>query len=199
MPTQPCPSQHRSTRIVATIGPASRSPEMLVALIEAGVNVCRVNCSHGGPASIRTDVAAIRAAAASLGRRVGVILDLQGPKIRTGHASEPLQLLAGDRLELVMDPELQASPGRIGTTWPTLLHDLEPGSRVLFADGALEAVVETLHPDASPPFAALRMVYGGSLGAHKGINLPDLARSTSRGRLMSSTTDHHRSQVEPPT
>jgi len=177
MPIEPCSIPHRSTRIVATIGPASRSPDTLTALLEAGVDVCRVNCSHGNPESIRADVEAIRAAAARVGRRVGVLLDLQGPKIRTGPAEQPLDLAAGDVLELVMDPEISASPGRIGTTWPTLVDDLELGSRVLFADGTLEAVVERLQPNASPPTALLRMIYGGKLGAHKGINLPDLALS----------------------
>jgi pyruvate kinase len=167
----------RSTRIVATIGPASRPEAVLDALLEAGVDVCRINGSHSDPAGIRADVARIRAAAGRVGRRVGVLLDLQGPKIRTGPAQHPITLAAGERLELVMDPELEAGPGRVGCTWPTLTQDLVPGARVLFADGALEAVVEELHPDASPPFAALCMVYGGSLGAHKGINLPDLALS----------------------
>ncbi len=168
---------HRSTRIVATIGPASRPPKMLSALLEAGVDVCRVNCSHGGPDSIQADVAQIRAAAEALGRRVGILLDLQGPKIRTGPAKEPLELAAGDALEIVMDPELEAGEGRVGCTWPTLTNDLVVGARVLFADGALEAVVEAVQPDAPQPFARLRMRYGGSLGGHKGINLPDLALS----------------------
>jgi pyruvate kinase len=170
-------STHRSTRIVATIGPASRPQVVLDALLEAGVDVCRINGSHGDPASIRVDVARIRAAAVRVGRRVGVLLDLQGPKIRTGPAPQPITLAAGDPLELVMDPDLTASPGRIGCTWPTLADDLEIGARVLFADGALEAVVEGIEPQASPPVAVLRMVYGGELGGHKGINLPDLALS----------------------
>jgi pyruvate kinase len=168
---------HRSTRIVATIGPASRPEAVLDSLLEAGVNVVRINGSHGDPASIRADVDRIRAAAARVGRRVGVLLDLQGPKIRTGPASAPISLAAGDRLELVMDPDLQASPGRVGCTWPTLAQDLEPGARVLFADGALEAVVESVDLEAGPPVATLRMRYGGSLGSHKGINIPDLPLS----------------------
>ena len=168
-------AERRSTRIVATIGPASRPDEMLNALLVAGVDVCRINGSHGDPDSIREDVARIRAAARRLDRRVGVLLDLQGPKIRTGPAVEPVTFEAGDRLDLVMDPHFQAQPGRIGTTWPDLVHDLEPGCRVLFADGALEATVLEVHPDSTPPRAVLEMRYGGQLGAHKGINLPDLA------------------------
>ena len=166
---------HRSTRIVATIGPASRPQDVLDALLGAGVNVCRINGSHGDPASIRADVARIRAAADRVGRRVGVLLDLQGPKIRTGPAAEPITLAAGERLELVMDPNLEASPGRVGCTWPALASDLAPGARVLFADGALEAVVESVSLRAQPASATLRVRYGGMLGGHKGINLPDLA------------------------
>ncbi len=167
----------RSTRIVATIGPACRPPAVLDALLEAGVNVCRINGSHGDPASIALDVTRIREAAARVGRRVAILLDLQGPKIRTGPASRPVKLAAGERLELVMDPTLQATAHRVGCTWPNLVHDLEVGARVLFADGALEAVVEDVQPRARPPFVGMRMRYGGELGGHKGINLPDLSLS----------------------
>ncbi|MFH1469072.1 MAG: pyruvate kinase [Pseudomonadota bacterium] len=165
----------RATRIVATLGPATMKPGVLEELLEAGVDVCRINGSHSTPESIRATTAAVRAAAAVVGRHVAVLLDLQGPKIRTGPAAAPVPVAAGEVFSLVMDPDLPASPGRFGTTWPDLVHDLHPGARVLFADGALEAVVVEVLPAAAPPEVRLRAVNGGALGAHKGINVPGLA------------------------
>ncbi len=167
----------RRTRIVATLGPASRPPETLDALLQAGVDVFRLNCSHSDPESLRADVSAVRAAAAQLGRPVAILLDLQGPKIRTGPASEPLTLSSGDRLDLVMDPAYQAQPGSMGCTWPRLAQDLQVGDRLLFADGAMEARVEAVLADRSPPALRLCMLEGGTLGSHKGINLPGRALS----------------------
>ncbi len=167
----------RRTRIVATIGPASRSPEALDALLRAGVDVCRLNCSHGDAATLRADVAAVRAAARRVDREVAILLDLQGPKIRTGALREPLVLEAGDRLTMVMDPQLVGAGRQVGTTWPALADELSPGDRVLFSDGALEARVEQVHRDLQPPRVVLRFLSGGSLGSLKGINLPDLALS----------------------
>jgi pyruvate kinase len=167
-------SRPRATRIVATLGPATRDPEVLGALLEAGVDVCRINGSHSTPESIRATIVAVRAMAATVGRRVSVLLDLQGPKIRTGPAGAPVSIAAGEVFTLVMDPLLAASSGRFGTTWPDLVHDLRPGARVLFADGALEARVEEVLPAATPPEVRLRAINSGALGAHKGINVPGL-------------------------
>ena len=81
----------RRTKIVATIGPASREPSMLRELLRAGVNVCRLNCSHATPDALRSDIARIRRISAELDRPVAILLDLQGPKIRTGKVPEPIQ------------------------------------------------------------------------------------------------------------
>ena len=82
----------RKTKIVATIGPKTESLEALISILEAGVDICRVNCSHCTPAKIRRLIANIRRAGSTLGRSVGILLDLQGPKIRTGTIEPPLNL-----------------------------------------------------------------------------------------------------------
>src|SRR5687767_2955188 len=97
------PSTTRRTRIVATLGPATRQPGVLEAIMRAGVDVCRINCSHGDPESIRADIARVRRVAIQQSRSVAILLDLQGPKIRTGVIEPPLHLAGGDVLTVVMD------------------------------------------------------------------------------------------------
>jgi pyruvate kinase len=103
---------------------------------------------------------------------VAILLDLQGPKIRTSKMEAPLELAAGDLLEIVMDPEVVGSGRRCGTTYPEMAHDVVVGSRIVFADGALAGTVERVLLEASPPEVHVRMVQGGALGSNKGINLP---------------------------
>jgi pyruvate kinase len=158
----------RRTKIVATIGPSSREPADLKAILEAGVDVCRINCSHATHDAIERDIARIRRIAVELGRHIGILLDLQGPKIRTGEIDPPLTLVRGDLLEVVMDADFRASGKRVGTTWPTLSSDVKVGEPVLFADGALSGEVVTV----TPTVVTIRMIDGGVLGSHKGINLP---------------------------
>jgi pyruvate kinase len=168
-PMSTAPDSRRNTRIVATIGPSSRDPSVLQALLEAGVDVCRINCSHATAESIRTDVARIRRLAAELRRPVGVLLDLQGPKIRTGAVPTPLTLQGGDVLRIRMDPGFVGVGQEVGTTWPEMAQEVKAGERVLFADGALSGTIESVHET----YVDVRMVHGGLLGSHKGINLPD--------------------------
>jgi pyruvate kinase len=158
----------RYTKIVATIGPRSRDPEMLRALMMAGVNVCRVNCSHATAGSIRSDVARIRRAATELDKSVAILLDLQGPKIRTGPSAEPIELAAGDTLTIRMDSDFEGQGKTVGTTWTSLSKDVTVGEPVLFADGLLSGTVTAVRSDA----VEVLMEVGGLLGAHKGINLP---------------------------
>lgn len=168
----------RKTRIVATIGPASRDLPMLRQLLQAGVDVCRINCSHADAEAIRTDVARIRRAAMELDRHVAILLDLQGPKIRTG-PGRPVELAAGSTLTVHMDDRFEAAPSQegadVGTTWTRMSIDVRVGERVLFADGALSGVVSAVRtsPDPGPDQVDIRIDDGGSLGSHKGINMPD--------------------------
>lgn len=162
----------RRTRIVATIGPASRSPENLTALLRAGVDVCRINCSHGTAESIRADISRIRRIATTLDRTVAILLDLQGPKIRVGTIEPPLPLSEGDTLTVVMDKEMVSDGHRVGTTWPSMATDVQPGEEVLFADGTLAGTVDAVRLDCAPAEVDIRMTVGGTLTSRKGINLP---------------------------
>ena len=162
----------RRTKIVATLGPASREPDTLKALVEAGVNVFRINCSHSTAESIRRDVANIRRMARAMDRHIGILLDLQGPKIRTGNMREPLSLRAGELLEVVMDEELPGEGRRCGTTYVNMADDVREGDRVLFDDGAMSGVVSAVLRDRQPAEVHIRMEEGGLLRSHKGINLP---------------------------
>ncbi len=167
----------RMTKIVATIGPASRSPEMLRKLLAAGVNVARINCSHATAEGIRSEVARIRRAATEEGVNVAILLDLQGPKIRTGAVDPPLHLDRDEVLTIVMQEDYVATGKRVGTTWPSMANDVLPGEPVLFADGALSGVVAAVRPstEAGPAEVDIRMIDGGELGSRKGINLPKTA------------------------
>ncbi len=160
------------TKIVATLGPASWDPETIEALILAGVDVVRINGSHTDGEGIRRQVARVRRASAQLGRPVAVLLDLQGPKIRTADIDPPLPLAVGDLLQIAVAEEPWVSGLRVGTTYEGLARDVRLGDRVLFADGALAGRVESVDHEATPSVVSVRIDEGGLLGSHKGINLP---------------------------
>ncbi len=161
----------RKTKIVATIGPASRDPELLSQLVGAGVDVFRINCSHGNAESIRRDVARVRRAVLDADRYVAILLDLQGPKIRTSNMKQALNLRPGDLLEVVMDERLGEGL-RCGTTYSDMAKDVVVGDKVMFADGAMSGVVEVVLRDTDPAEVHIRIDDGGVLESHKGINLP---------------------------
>ncbi|MBN2800196.1 MAG: pyruvate kinase [Deltaproteobacteria bacterium] len=167
----------RRTKIVATLGPATRHEPVLTQLIEAGADVLRVNASHARPGEITALTQAIRAAAGRAGRHTAVLLDLQGPKIRTGAVPVPLELTRGDTLTLVMDEAFTAEGLRTGTTYPQMAQDVTIGDRVLFDDGALSGEVSEVRLHLTPPEVDIRMVDGGQLRSHKGINLPGVRMS----------------------
>ncbi len=167
----------RRTKIVAPIGPASRDPETVAALVAAGVDVFRINCSHATPEGIREAVARVRRAARAADRAVALLLDLQGPKIRTGKVVTPLVLPPGSTLTVVMDEHLVAEGLRVGTTYTGMAGDVSPGDKVIFADGALAGTVIVVRRDVPTPEVDIRIDEGGELGSHKGINLPGVAVS----------------------
>lgn len=175
------PFQRRKTKIVATLGPATNSPETLMSILEAGVDICRINCSHSNAQSIRSTIAMIRRCASQLHRSVAILLDLQGPKIRTGTIEPNLHLKSGDILTIVMNKNHMRDGFRIGTTWETMVNDVKPGESVLFADGALSGevlarrFVDDSHSEQdgkSYNEVDIRMIVGGELKSRKGINLP---------------------------
>jgi len=158
----------RRTKIVCTLGPASSSPEMVDALVREGMDVARINMSHGTHDEHEALIARVRESAARQDRPVAVLVDLQGPRIRVGDLPEPLELEVDQVVELVPDGE--AGPGQIPTMFPPLVRDLSPGDTVLLDDGRLE--LECLRSEKDSDKATLRVIRGGSLESHKGMNVP---------------------------
>lgn len=157
------------TKIVATIGPASNSPEMIDALFCAGVDVFRLNMSHGDHAGHAKVVRAIRECSARAKRPVGILCDLSGPKIRLGNITDgPVTLASGDKITLTTEP-VEGNAQRVWVNYPELPHEVEAGQHVLLDDGLLE--FEVL--GANQTDVQCLVVRGGPLSSHKGVNLPD--------------------------
>jgi pyruvate kinase len=159
----------RRTKIVATIGPASSSPEMIVRLLEAGMDVARLNFSHGTYEEHAQRIVMLREAARTLDRPLAILQDLQGPKIRTGSlvGDGPVQLRAGERFDITTH-DVVGSAARVGTTYTALPHDVRPGDRILLSDGLIELRVL----DTTDDEVRTEVVFGGELREHQGINLP---------------------------
>jgi len=159
----------RHTKIVATVGPASNSPKMIEALLLAGVDLFRLNFSHGTHESHRAAYQTIREASARTGRVAAVMQDVSGPKIRTGSLAggAPLTLREGEELTIV-GGDGAGGPGRIFTTFVELVKSTRPGDRLLLDDGKIELRVAS----ASSGELKTVVVTGGLLGEHKGINAP---------------------------
>lgn len=159
----------RHTKIVATVGPASSSPDALQALIRAGVDVFRLNFSHGTHDSHAAVFARIREASRRAARHVGIMQDLSGPKIRTGPLAgpEPVQLTEGKTI-LVRAGDLPSTEDAIYTPYAQLIKSARPGDRLLLDDGRIELRIVAARQDGLEAV----VVNPGPLGAHKGINAP---------------------------
>jgi pyruvate kinase len=157
---------HRRTKIVATIGPGTSSPEMVRALAEAGMDAVRLNLSHGSHEDHARRAGITRAVQAELGRPLALMVDLQGPKLRLGELAEPRLLETGDLVTIAGEDKLL--PGDLPVA-PAVIGDvLAPGHDVLIDDGLVRLVVE----DVSGGRARCRVIVGGSVSSHKGVNLP---------------------------
>lgn len=167
-------SPYRRTRIVATVGPASREPEKLEALLEAGVNVFRLNMSHGTQDQHREVIARLRAISARLGRPVAILGDLCGPKIRVGTFTGGEMLLTPGQKVTVTTRDVPGGDGVIPSQYSALASDVRPGNRILLDDGLLELRVERV--DGTEVQCVV--VHGGKLRDKKGMNLPGVALST---------------------
>jgi pyruvate kinase len=161
----------RHTKIIATVGPASSTRDVIEQLVRAGVNVFRLNFSHGTHETHRQVFETIREVAAAAKREVGVLQDLSGPKIRTGELEQgkPIPLVPNDPLEIVIGNQV-GRPGVVSTSYAPLAHAVRAGDRLLLDDGKIELVVEATTPDS----IKTRVVDGGELGEHKGINAPNV-------------------------
>ncbi|HEY3796826.1 MAG TPA: pyruvate kinase [Caulobacteraceae bacterium] len=160
--------RRRRTRIVATLGPASHAPAMVLALAEAGVDVFRLNFSHGAHADHARALKAVRAAEAAIDRPLAVLADLQGPKFRIGvFAKARIDLAPGQMLRLDLDP----APGdrhRVQLPHPEVLRVLKAGARLLLDDGKVQLEVRKASGDA----AEVEVVAGETLSDHKGLSVP---------------------------
>jgi len=165
----------RSTKIVATVGPASDNDATLDALIAAGVDIVRQNFSHGTQATHAATYQRIRAAAARAGREVAILQDLGGPKIRTGllDGHRAIRLAAGDKLRIATG-DFVGGRGRVATTFAGLAQGVAAGDHLLLADGYLELRVDS--SDGSE--IQTTVLQGGDLGEHKGINAPGVKLPT---------------------
>ncbi len=158
----------RRTKIVATLGPASRAPEVLSRLIEAGVNVFRLNFSHGERAEHEAAVRTIRELAKAHDRPVAVLQDLQGPKIRVGRFKEgQVELKPGATFVLTTEP-VEGDEARVSISYKGLPADVKPGQTLLLDDGRI--VLEVV--STTPTEIVTRVVVGGVLSNNKGINVP---------------------------
>jgi len=158
----------RRTKIVCTVGPASESEEMIGKLISAGMNVARINFSHGTHEYQRLLIERIKKVRKELGKPVAVLMDLQGPKIRIGNVKgTAVQLLPGQEYVLTSEAVL-GDEKRASVSLKSLPYEVSSGHPILLADGNIELHVERV----APPEIFCRVVVGGSLSSHKGINLP---------------------------
>ena len=170
------------TKIVATIGPASESPEMLTALFHAGLNVARLNFSHGAFTWHATVIERLRAAARATGRRVAILADLPGPKMRIGTVTpEPLELRRGDRFTLTTE-DVVGNAERVSVSFGRLPQVVRPGNTLFLNDGLVQLEVT----EVRPPEVLCRVMVGGELRSRKGLNLPGIDLG------ISAFTEHDR-------
>src|SRR5262245_31898166 len=161
----------RRTKIVATLGPATASPDGITRLLDAGANVIRINASHGTSELREQWFKMVRAVADGRDHPVAILVDLQGPRIRVGELAQPRQLVPGS--EVVLTPEEEAQGDDIPTTYADLATDARVGARILLNDGLFSLEVTKI----APPRVTARVIDGGELTSHKGMNLPGLTVS----------------------
>lgn len=159
----------RNAKIVATLGPASTAPDVIDALFEAGADVFRLNFSHGTHEDHRQRLDTIRAVERERGRPIGVLLDLQGPKLRIGTFPDgPIQLTPGAAFRLDLDRDVPGSQERVCLPHPEIFAALQEGTELLLDDGKIRLHVECCGTD----FAETTVVNGGPLSDRKGVNVP---------------------------
>jgi pyruvate kinase len=161
----------RHSKIVCTIGPASCSPPIINRLLRAGMDVARLNFSHGSHEDHARNIAALRAAAASQRKTIAILADLQGPKIRTGPlaSGSPVLLRSGQQFTITTAKVL-GDTTRVSTTFRPLPREVHRGNRILLSDGLIELCVQQVRGQE----VICKVINGGLLGQNKGINLPGI-------------------------
>lgn len=176
-----------NAKIVATLGPASADRSTIEALVRAGADVFRLNFSHGTHADHQHRLALIRSIETDIGRPIGVLLDLQGPKLRVGtFANGPVRLVEGAAFRLDLDRATPGDARRAPLPHPEIFAALEPGAELLLDDGRLRLKVERTGPD----FADTRVIAGGLLSDRKGVNVPGVVLP------LSAMTDKDRADLD---
>ena len=176
---------HR-TKLVATIGPASETAQMLERLIRAGLNVARLNFSHGDLAGHAERIKLIRMAAERAGRRIAIMADMPGPKIRIGEIEpEPIELHAGEKFTLTTD-DIAGTSQRVSVSFKDLPRVVKPGSRLFLADGLVQLTVESV----AGVETHCKVSVGGTLRSRNGVNLPGISLG------ISAFTDRDRAFLE---
>ena len=177
--------EERSTKIVCTIGPASDSLEMLEKLIDAGMNVARINFSHGTHKEHAAKIKLIREIAARKDKAVAILQDLSGPKIRIGKMLRDVKLESGSKFNLYKNQRGGDEKG-VSTSYPDIVKTIDVGDTVLLADGAIHLEVTARHDDR----IECDVIVGGVLSSNKGINLP------SRSLAIPSLTEKDKKDLE---
>ena len=159
----------RRTKIVATIGPACETPEMLKAMIEAGMNVARLNLSHGSHDKHSEQISILRKAASDLGRNIAIMIDTRGIEIRTGLLDgDSVNLVPGDSFSLYTEDRTGSAAG-VSITYRKLYEEVRRGTPILLDDGAIELEVDNVKDGV----INCRIIHGGLLGNSKSVNLPE--------------------------
>jgi len=159
----------RKAKILATIGPASRNPQVLEAMLAAGVDGVRINMSHGTQDEKSQDIRLARAASEKLNRPIAVLIDLSGPKIRTRALKDHQQVILNANQQFIITTrEIEGDSTQVATNYASMPRDVHAGARILLDDGAIELQVES----TSDTEIVTRVINGGMLGERKGINLP---------------------------
>ena len=161
----------RRAKIVCTLGPATESPEMVQELVDAGMDVARINRSHGDVEAHEAVYRNVRAAADASGRAVAVLVDLQGPKIRLGRFAEGKHYLADGDIFTITTEDVPGTKELVSTTFKGLPEDVNPGDLILIDDGRVTVRVT----DVTGPRVTTRVEVGGPVSNNKGLNLPGVA------------------------
>src|SRR5688572_6330144 len=154
------------TKIVCTLGPASATPEVIGSLLDAGMSVARINFSHGTHETHARTIGIVRQLATERKRPVAILGDLQGPRIRIGDLEASVNVAPGD--EVILCEETMCTGTDLPVTYTDIARDVKAGDRVLIDDGLIELVVL----DIKAPRVVTRVLHGGEIRSHKGMNLP---------------------------
>jgi pyruvate kinase len=160
----------KKTKIVCTMGPASTDPDVLLALINAGMDVARINFSHGTYDDHKRTIELVRRMAEKSGKAIGVLADIQGPKIRLGNLDQPILLNEGEEVHLTVGSHMD-KPGYIPVEYPYLLEDIPEGNYVYLFDGLIRLQVEKVESDS----LLCKVLCGGELLSRKGVTLPGVS------------------------